>query len=199
MGEGQAGPRYEAFLRRAEPWREALEELRRIILECGLTEEIKWGAPCFTSGGRNVVMLNAFKDDCCASFFKGALLADPEGVLEAPGENTRAARLIRFTDVDGVVRMEPVLRAYVQEAAALEKAGATVDFAKGRDDVPVPDELDARLAEDPVLAEAWAALTPGRRRGWLIHFTGAKRSATRAARIDRAAPRIIAGKGIHDR
>jgi len=198
-GRGASGPRYQAFLRAAEPWRDELEQLRRIVLECGLTEEVKWGAPCFTVDGGNVVILGVLNDYCCLSFFKGVLLKDPEGILRAPGENSRSARLIPFTAVDQVLAMEPALKAYVREAAELERAGAKVDFAKDRDDTPVPAELAARLDEDPEFRAAFEALTPGRRRGWILHFSGAKQPATRASRIERAAPRILAGKGMHDR
>lgn len=197
--EATTSPRRAAYLRAAAPWREELAELRRIVLTCGLAEEEKWGAPCFTVEGRNVAILGALKDSCCLSFPKGALLSDPDGILERPGPNTRSARLIRFTDVGAILRSEAVLAAFVHEAAELERAGATVDLAHDRDDLPLPDELRARLRDDPALAAAWDALTPGRRRGYLLHFAGAARSATRTARVDRHAPRILAGKGMHDR
>jgi uncharacterized protein YdeI (YjbR/CyaY-like superfamily) len=199
MSKGKSGTRYEAFLKAAEPWRDELEQLRRIVLECGLTEEVKWGAPCFTADGGNVVILGVLNDYCCLSFFKGVLLTDPEGILQAPGENSRSGRLIPFTDVAGILEREPTLKAYVNEAAELERAGAKVDFSKDRDDVPIPDELRAKIAEDPAFAAAWDDLTPGRKRGYLLHFTGAKQSATRTSRIERHAPRILQGKGLHDR
>ena len=199
MSKGASGPRYEAFLRAAEPWRDEIAELRRIVLECGLTEEVKWGAPCFTADGGNVVIIGVLNHYCCLSFFKGVLLKDPEGILQAPGENSRSGRLIPFTAVDQILAQEATLKAYVDEAAGLERAGATVDFAKDREDLPVPAELQARFDEDPALRAAFEALTPGRRRGWILHFSGAKQSATRASRIEKAAPRILAGKGMHDR
>jgi uncharacterized protein YdeI (YjbR/CyaY-like superfamily) len=199
MSKGASGPRYEAFLRAAEPWRDEIAELRRIVLECGLTEEVKWGAPCFTADGGNVVIIGVLNDYCCLSFFKGVLLTDPEGILQAPGENSRSGRLIPFTAVDQILAQEATLKAYVDEAAGLERAGATVDFAKDREDLPVPAELQARLDDDPAFRAAFEALTPGRRRGWILHFSGAKQSATRASRIEKAAPRILAGKGMHDR
>lgn len=199
MSERTDGPRRAAYLAAAEPWEDVLAELRRIVLACGLTEEVKWGAPCFTADGGNVAILGPMRDSCVLSFFKGVLLGDPEGVLEAPGANSRSARFIRFTDAGTVRAMEPVIAAYVREAAELERAGATVDFAKDRDDVPVPPELAAALDEDPAFAAAFAGLTPGRRRGWTIHFSGAKQPATRASRIAKAKPRILSGKGMHDR
>ena len=199
MSRGASGPRYEAFLRAAEPWWDEIAELRRIVLECGLTEEVKWGAPCFTADGGNVVIIGVLNHYCCLSFFKGVLLKDPEGILRAPGENSRSGRLIPFTAVDQILAQETTLKAYVDEAAGLERAGATVDFAKDREDLPVPAELQARFDEDPALRAAFEALTPGRRRGWILHFSGAKQSATRASRIEKAAPRILDGKGMHDR
>lgn len=199
MSKGASGPRYEAFLRAAEPWRDEIAELRRIVLECGLTEEVKWGAPCFTADGGNVVIIGVLNDYCCLSFFKGVLLKDPEGILHAPGENSRSGRLIPFTAVDQILAQEATLKAYVDEAAGLERAGATVDFAKDREDLPVPAELQARFDEDPAFRAAFEALTPGRRRGWILHFSGAKQAATRASRIEKAAPRILDGKGMHDR
>lgn len=199
MGKGTDSTRYAAFLKAAEPWQDELEQLRRIVLECGLTEEVKWGAPCFTTDGGNVVILGVLNDYCCLSFFKGVLLKDPDGLLEAPGENSRSGRLIPFTAVGRILELEPVLKAYVREAADLERAGAKVDFTKDRDDVPVPDELRAMLDESAGLTAAWEALTPGRRRGWLLHITGAKQSGTRTSRIEKATPRILAGKGMHDR
>ena len=199
MSKGASGPRYEAFLRAAEPWRDEIAELRRIVLECGLAEEVKWGAPCFTADGGNVVIIGVLNDYCCLSFFKGVLLTDPEGILQAPGENSRSGRLIPFTAVDQILAQEATLKAYVDEAAGLERAGATVDFAKDREDLPVPAELQARFDDDPAFRAAFEALTPGRRRGWILHFSGAKQSATRASRIEKAAPRILAGKGMHDR
>jgi uncharacterized protein YdeI (YjbR/CyaY-like superfamily) len=199
MSSETDSPRRASYLRAAEPWRAELEQLRRIVLECGLAEEIKWGSPCFTVDGGNVAILAPMKDSCALSFFKGVLLKDPDGVLEAPGDNSRSGRLIRFTDVDGILAMEDTLKAYLTEAAELERAGAKVDFAKDRDDIPVPEELQARLDDDPEFRAAFEALTPGRRRGWIIHVGGAKQSSTRASRVEKAAPRILAGKGMHDR
>lgn len=199
MSERTDSPRRRSYLKAAEPWHDVLAELRRIVLACGLTEEVKWGAPCFMAHGGNVAILGPMRDSCVLSFFKGVLLRDPEGILEAPGANSRSARFIRFTDAAGVVAMEPVVTAYVREAAELERTGAKVDFAKDRDDAPVPEELTAALRADPALAAAFAELTPGRQRGWIIHFSGAKQSATRTSRIQKAAPRILRGKGMHDR
>ncbi len=199
MPEERASGRRQAYLRAAEPWSEELAELRRIVLACGLEEEEKWGAPCFTAGGRNVAILAPLRDTCGLSVFAGALLDDPDGLLEPPGPNSRSGRVARFTDVAGVLRAEPALTALVRQAAELARAGATVDLAADRDDVAMPAELRARLDADEAFREAWEALTPGRRRGYALHFAGAKQPATRTARIERHAPRILAGKGMHDR
>ncbi len=200
MGKGTESTRYAAFLKAAEPWQAELAEMRRIVAATGLTEEIKWGAPCFTTeDGGNVVILGVLNDYCCLSFFKGVLLKDPEGILQAPGENSRSARLIPFTDVAQILDQEATLTAYVTEAADLERSGATVDFEGTRDDIAVPEELTAAFADDPDLEAAWDALTPGRRRGYLVLFSGAKQSATRSNRIAKHAPRILQGKGMHDR
>lgn len=199
MPEVSTGGRRAAYLRAAEPWGAELAELRRIVLACGLTEEVKWGAPCFTVDGRNVAILAPLKETCGLSFFAGALLDDPDGLLERPGPNSRSGRIARFTDVAGILRAEPALTALVRRAAELTRAGARVDLAADRDEVMVPGELRERLAADGAFREAWEALTPGRRRGYLLHFGGAGRSATRVARIERHAARILDGKGMHDR
>jgi uncharacterized protein YdeI (YjbR/CyaY-like superfamily) len=180
-----------------ERWHEELEELKRIARECDLTEEVKWRQPCFTLDGRNVLILGTLKDACIASFFKGALLKDPEGLLVKPGENSRFTRYLRFTSVDEVREREPIVKAYIREAVEAERAGLTVDV--GDDEPEPPEELVERLAQDPDLAAAWDALTPGRRRGYVIHVAGAKQPATRTARIDRQRDRILEGKGLHDR
>lgn len=200
MGKGTESTRYAAFLEAAEPWTDEVEEMRRIVAATGLTEQVKWGAPCFTTeDDGNVVIIGVLNDYCCLSFFKGVLLSDPEGILVAPGEHMRSARIIPFTDVAQIRERQATLTAYVEEAAALERSGATVDFAADRDDIDVPGELTAAFADDPDLEAAWDALTPGRRRGYLLHFTGAKQSATRRNRIAKHAPRIRQGKGMHDR
>ncbi len=190
-------PRIDAFFAGSGRWHAELAALRAILRDTPLVEEWKWRSPCYTVEGDNVALLWAFRDDCRLGLFKGVLLKDPEGVLVAPGENSRSARSLNFADVAGIARMEPVIRAYLAEAMANAAAGLKVDFPK--DDLDPPEELTAMIEADPDLLAAFEALTPGRRRGWILHFSQPKQSATRTARIEKATPRILAGKGMHDR
>ena len=178
-------------------WQAELQKLRAILLDLGLTEDLKWKIPCYTDQNRNIVLLSAFKDYCALSFFKGALLKDDKGILEAPGENTQAARLIRFTGVAQIAELETAIRAYVGEAIELEKAGLQVDF-KAKNELQFPPEKKKKFARDPDFYDAFQALTPGRQRGYLLYFTGAKQSQTRNARIEKYRAKILEGKGFHD-
>nr|WP_246717437.1 YdeI/OmpD-associated family protein [Oricola nitratireducens] len=171
--------------------------LRTILLACPLTEDFKWRSPVYTAHGGNVATVWGLKDNAALSFFKGVLLRDPEGILLAPGENSRSVRMVKFTGLAEIAAMEAVLKDYIREAVENEKAGRKVDFPK--DDLDYPEELVDRLDGDPDFRTAFEALTPGRQRGWVLHFSGAKQSATRASRIEKAAPRILAGRGMHDR
>jgi len=193
----EANPRVEAFYARAKAWREELAALRAILRDSPLTEEFKWRSPCYTFGGGNVALVWGFKDCCALGFFKGVLLKDPAGILAAPGENSRSARLVRFTGVGQIASAEAVLRDYIREAIVVEKAGLKVEFRK--DDLDYPAELTGMLEHDPTLKAAFEALTPGRRRAYLLHFSQPKQSATRTARIERCRPRIFAGKGFNER
>lgn len=179
-------------------WEQELLEFRRIILDTGLTEESKWGAPCYSRDGKNICMIGAFKDYCCISFFKGALLKDEEGLLTSPGPNSQSAKLFRTTDVSEVLENEAAIKAYVFEAIEVEKAELKVQF-KDISQHEIPEELEERFANDPNFRSAFEALTPGRQRGYLIHISGAKQSKTRKARIDKCMPVIFEGKGMHDR
>jgi len=179
-------------------WPKELEELRRIVLECGLTEELKWGMPCYTSDKKNIVIVSAFKEYAAMLFFKGSLLKDPKGILTTPTENSQSGRQARFTRASDIKKTESVLKAYLAEAIELEKSGAKVEFKKVSEFV-VPEEFQARLDSDPALKKAFEVLTPGRRKGYLLHFAGAKQSKTRQSRIDNCLPRILAGKGLDDR
>ncbi len=194
---GERNPRFEKFFDRDTRWKAEKKALREIVLSCPLTEELKWRQPVYCYQGRNVVTLDGFKDRCVLSFFKGVLLSDPEGLLVPPGGNSRAARIAPFTSLAEIEARAETLRAYLMEAIALEKAGAKVDLPA--DDFDLPAELADALDADPALAEAWAALTPGRRRGWVVQVSGAKQAETRARRVAKAAPFILAGKGPHDR
>ena len=182
----------------ATEWRREMERLREIVLSCPLTEELKWRQPCYTYDGGNVVIISAFNAYCVLGFFKGALLKDPEGILELPGENSFVGRQLRFTSMEQINELAPVITAYVAEAIDAERAGLTVDTSR-RPELDPPEELVATFAERPDVKAAWDGLTPGRRRGYLLHFTGAKKSQTRTARIEKHVPRILEGKGMHDR
>ncbi len=176
---------------------ELLAILRKILLDCGLNEELKWGVPCYSFQNSNVLILAAFKGYCALSFFKGALLADEDGILEKPGEHTQAVRLIKFTDAREITQMEAILKAYIFEAIEVEKAGLKVAFQKGKELV-FPDELQQILDEDPAFKAAFEALTPGRQRGYMLYFSAAKQSPTRLSRIEKCMPQIFNGKGLND-
>lgn len=178
-------------------WRDELQALRAILCDSPLTETWKWSSPVYTWQGANVAILWGFSDRATLGFFKGVLLADPAGILGAPGPNSRSSRVVDFTDPGRVAALAPTLRAYIDEAIANERAGLKVAFPK--DDLPYPDELSARLDSDAAFRAAFEALTPGRRRGWVLHFGSAVQARTRETRIDKATPRILAGKGMQDR
>ncbi|SDI10043.1 YdeI/OmpD-associated family protein [Salipiger marinus] len=189
--------RLEAFFAGAAPWETELRHLRAILRAGPVTETLKWKQPCYTAHGGNVAILWGMKGRFGLSFFKGVLLTDPEGILVAPGENSRSSRMVVLTDLAQVAPLADVLQRYLAEAVALEAEGRRVTFAK--DDLDLPEELTEALAQDPALAAAFDALTPGRRRGYILHFGQAKQADTRRARIARWAPRILAGKGMQDR
>lgn len=193
----ETNAKVEAFFSDAKTWRKELEALRAILLESPLSEDFKWRSPCYTFQGGNVATLWGFKQDCALSFFKGVLLKDPKGILVAPGENSRSVRMVRFTGVAEIADKQHVLKDYIREAIAVEKAGLKVEFRK--DDLDRPQELVERLDADPALKAAFEALTPGRQRGYILHFSQPKQSKTRVSRIAKYAPRILAGKGLHDR
>lgn len=188
--------RVDAFVSGAKNWRGEIQALRSILLDCGLHEELKWGQPCFMFEGRNVAIIQPFKAHCSLMFFKGALIRDTDGLLRSQGENTQSAMRLEFTGKDQIKRT--VVENYVKQAIAVEKAGLKVDF-KAKRELELPEELAQILSKDSKLAEAFHALSPGRRRGYVLHFTGAKQSKTRIARIERCIPKILAGKGMHDR
>ena len=186
----------DAFVRRAKRWPDEIAKLRAVLLECGLDEDIKWGKPCFMHRGRNVAIIQPFKDHCALMFFKGALLKDDRGLLRSQGANTQSAMRLEFTSSAQIKKT--VVTGDVKQAIAVEKAGLAVDF-KARTKLELPEELTRAFAAKPKLAKAFAALTPGRQRGYVLHFTGAKQTKTRAARVERCAPRILAGKGFNER
>lgn len=186
----------DAFLGRAKAWRGEMQKIRAILLEAGLEEDIKWGKPCFTFEGANVAILQPFKEHCSLMFFKGALFKDTLGLLRSQGQNTQSALRLEFTSETQITKA--VLKAYVKEAIAVEKGGLKVDF-KAKRELELPEELTKILKKDRKLAKAFAALTPGRQRGYVMHFAGAKQSQTRTARIEKCAPQILAGRGMNDR
>ncbi len=188
--------RVDAYLSRAKAWRGEMEKLRSILLECGLEEDLKWGKPCFQHEGSNVAILQPFKQHCALMFFQGALLEDTHGLLRSQGPNTQSAMRLEFTR-EAEIR-KTVVKSYVKQAISVRKAGLRVDFGARRE-LELPPELTQILSKDDKLAKAFRALTPGRQRGYLLHFTGAKKSETRTARIEKCAPKILAGLGLHDR
>lgn len=190
-------PSVENFFRKAVKWKGEFEELRKIVLDCGLTEDLKWGQPCYTYEGKNVVLIHGFKEYCALLFFKGALLKDPEKILIRQTDNVQAARQIRFTSIKEITRIKKVLKSYINEATALQEAGATIEFKK-TSDFDVPQELTTRLRSVKGLRAAFNALTPGRQRAYLFYFSSAKQAKTREARIDKYVPKILEGKGIDD-
>ncbi|MEQ9468228.1 MAG: YdeI/OmpD-associated family protein [Ekhidna sp.] len=177
---------------------EPMEHLRRMLLETELQEDYKWKQPTYTLNDKNVLILTAFKDYCCLAFFKGSLMKDPGKVMVTPGENSQAARQLRFTKTDQVKKQEKLIRAYIQEAIELEKSGAKVDF-KQKDELEFPEELIQKMDEDPSFKHAFEKLTPGRQRSWNLHFSSAKQSATRSSRIEKAKTKIFEGKGWNER
>jgi uncharacterized protein YdeI (YjbR/CyaY-like superfamily) len=190
-------PKVDGYLRRAKEWREEFEKLRKIILDCALTEELKWGVPCYTFEKRNIVLMHGFKDYCALLFFKGALLKDPEGILIQQTKNVQAARQSRFTNVREILKLKAILKAYVQEAIEVEKSGQKVEFKK-TSEFKIPEEFQEKLAEAPALKKAFAALTPGRQRAYIFYFSQPKQSKTRQSRVEKSTRQILNGKGLND-
>ncbi|MBX7214703.1 MAG: YdeI/OmpD-associated family protein [Thermoflexales bacterium] len=197
MSTGQPNPRVDWFFAKATPWQAEYAALRSILLGCELSEDLKWGCPCYTLDGRNIVLIHGFKEYCAVLFFKGALLKDPRGILITQTENTQSSRQIRYSSLKAVTSGKAALKAYVKEAIAVEQAGLKVPMKKTAE-FAVPEEFQRRLDEDPALEEAFHALTPGRQRAYLLFFGGAKQSTTRTARVEKCAPRILQGKGLDD-
>lgn len=190
-------PKVDAFINRAEQWREEFEVLREIILACGLTEELKWGQPCYTFDGRNVVLMHGFKEYCALLFHKGALLKDSKRILIQQTANVQAARQIRFKNVDEIKKLERTLKAYIHEAVEVEKAGLKVKLKK-TSEFKVAEEFQKELDKHAGLKKAFFALTPGRQRAYILHFSQPKQSKTRESRVEKSIPRILEGKGLDD-
>jgi uncharacterized protein YdeI (YjbR/CyaY-like superfamily) len=187
-------PKVDEYLRKAKKWQEEMKKLRRISLDCGLTEELKWGKPCYTFQNSNVVLIQGFKDFCALLFCKGALLKDRHGILRKFG--WEAARRIPFTDVREILEMGLILRAYICEAIEAEKAGLKVNYKKKPE--PIPEELQNKLDEIPALKTAFNALTPGRQRAYILYFSAAKQSKTRESRVAKCMRQILNGRGLND-
>lgn len=191
-------PKVDFYFIKAKKWQEELVLLRTIVLDCGLTEDLKWGCPSYTFQKGDIVLIHTFKEYCALLFFKGALLKDPNGILVQQTENVQATRQIRFDSVEEIVELGPVIKAYIREAIEVEKAGLKVNYKKTVE-FKMPEELQIRLDEIPEFKAAFEGLTPGRQRGYILYFSAAKQSKTREARVEKYMPHILAGKGLDDR
>ena len=190
-------PRVDFFFKKAKKWKEEYEQLRMIILDCGLTEELKWGCPCYTFDKRNIVLIHGFKEYCAVLFFKGALLKDKKRILIQQTENVQSARQIRFTNVREIIKLEPTLKTYIKEATEAEKAGLKVQLNK-TSEFKIPAEFQNKLNKNPALKTAFNALTPGRQRGYIFYFSQPKQSKTRESRVEKCVEQILDGKGLND-
>ena len=197
MGDANHNPKIDTYLGELKNWQQELALLRSIVLEFPFEEDMKWGKPCYTFQGNNTLILYSFKDCCALGFFKGSLLADADGFLQKPGENSQAMRMAKFTDSEQIMQSLPTLKAFITAAIDAEKAGLTVVFQKS-DDMPVPEEFQQKLDEIPPLQTAFHALTAGRQRAYLMHFAQPKQTATRISRIEKCIPQILRGKGLTD-
>lgn len=190
-------PKVDWFFDKATKWQKEYEKLRKIILGCGLNEELKWGCPCYTFENKNIVLIHGFKEYCAILFFKGALLNDTDGILIQQTENVQSARQARFTNVQEVVKKERTLKAYIYEAIEVERVGLQVKYKKTRD-FKIPEEFQSKLDKMPVLKTAFDKLTPGRQRAYIFHFSQPKQSKTRTARVEKYLKQILNGKGLDD-
>lgn len=197
MAMGERNAKIDPFFRKAKRWKEEFEKLREIVLDCGLTEEFKWMHPCYTFDDKNIVLIHGFKEYCALLFHKGSLLKDPHGILIQQTENVQAARQLRFTSATQIDEMQLIIKTYIDEAIEVEKAGLQVEFKKSTE-YEIPEELHNKFVEIPDLKTAFEALTPGRQKGYLIYFSGAKQSKTRESRIEKYLPHILDGKGMDD-
>ncbi|WP_028560549.1 YdeI/OmpD-associated family protein [Paenibacillus pinihumi] len=197
MASSSLNPKVDEFLSKSKKWKEEFEKLRSIVLECELTEDFKWMHPCYTLGNKNIVLIHGFKEYCALLFHKGALLKDTDGILIQQTENVQAARQIRFTNVQQIIEMEPILKSYIYQAIEVEKSGLDVEFKKNTEFV-IPEQLQVKFDQVPGLKTAFEALTPGRQRAYLLHFSQPKQAKTRESRIEKYLPHILGGKGLND-
>ncbi|WP_282941206.1 YdeI family protein [Paenibacillus sp. RC67] len=197
MTQRKMNPKVDEFLSKATKWKDEYEKLRDIVLDCELTEEFKWMHPCYTFQNKNIVLIHGFKEYCALLFHKGALFKDAHGILIQQTENVQAARQIRFTNVQEIIEMETILKAYIYEAIEVEKSGLEVNFKKNTE-YRIPEEFQNKLVENPALKTAFEALTPGRQRAYLLYFTEPKQSKTRESRVEKYMQQILNGKGLND-
>jgi uncharacterized protein YdeI (YjbR/CyaY-like superfamily) len=197
MTTSVTNPKVDWFFDKDTKWQKEYEKLRKIILSCGLVEELKWGCPCYTFENSNIVLIHGFKEYCAILLFKGALLADPDGILIQQTENVQSARQIRFTSVQQIVKMDRTVKAYIYEAIEVERAGLQVKYKK-TGDLKIPEEFQTKLDKMPALKTAFDALTPGRQKAYIFHFSQAKQSKTRTARVEKYLKQILNGKGLDD-
>jgi uncharacterized protein YdeI (YjbR/CyaY-like superfamily) len=190
-------PKVDDFISNAKKWQPEIEQLRMVLLDCGLTEEFKWRTPCYSFQGNNVVLIGSFKEYCALSFFKGTLLQDSNEILSKPGENSQAVRFFKFTNLQEIQELKPIIKNYIYEAIEIEKAGLKVIF-KSNTELELVEELQIALDKNPSLKTAFKALTPGRQRAYNLYFSAPKQSKTREARIENYIPRILNGKGFND-
>ena len=190
-------PKVDFYFNKAGKWQEEIRRLRTVVLDCGLTEELKWGCPCYTFEKTNIVLIHVFKEYCALLFFKGTLLKDTKGILIQQTENVQAARQIRFTNVQEIVKMKTILKAYIYEAIEVEKAGLKVDLKKTTE-FSIPEEFQKKLTKTPALKTAFKALTPGRQRAYLLYFSAPKQSKTRESRVEKCMQQILNGRGLND-
>jgi len=190
-------PKVNFFFNDAKQWKKEFEKLRTIALSTELVEDLKWGCPCYTYEGKNIFLIHGFKEYCAILFFKGALMKDPDHILIQQSKNVQAARQVRFTDVEQINDLEKILQAYMFKAVEIEESGAKVEMKKTKE-FEIADEFQSKLDQDPALLEAFKALTPGRQRAYLLHFSSAKQSKTREARIEKCIPQIMDGIGLND-
>ncbi|HEY9676626.1 MAG TPA: YdeI/OmpD-associated family protein [Drouetiella sp.] len=193
----QTNPKVDEYIKKLKTWREETALLREIALDCGLVEDFKWYKPCYTANDANVVVLQGFKNECAILFFKGALMKDAEKLLIKPGENTQAGRKISFRNVQEIAKLKKVLKDYIKEAVSIEESGIKPEPVKAPQ-IEIPEELASQFKKSKKLETAFYALTPGRQRHYLMHFTGAKQSQTRTSRIEKCTPLILQGKGLND-
>ncbi|MBC2324440.1 YdeI/OmpD-associated family protein [Listeria booriae] len=198
MAEQKTNPKVEEYVNKAKRWQAEYKQLRAYALDCDLSEDIKWKHPCFMYEDNNIVLAHGFKEYCALLFMKGVLLKDPNGILVQQTANVQSARQIRFKNLEEIIEMEDIIKAYIKEAIEVEKSGAQVAFKK-EEEFPVPEELDQKFAEMPPLKEAFEKLTPGRQRAYLLYFAAPKQSKTRVSRIDKYTDRILDGIGLNDR